>query len=519
MYPIERVLRAVRQYPQRPALVARGQVYTYEQFFRYVTAVRQEIRRQESNLGHQERIGLCTADDVWTYAAIIALMCERSAYVPLNRKSPEARNLSIVEDAELKVVFMSDRTPEFDQLQRASPDMRSVVEMARLTLPDAIENQFFEEHEPTNLTYLLFTSGSTGRPKGVPIHQAQLKAFVDAVVDGGVYDFRPDDRFLQMFELTFDLSIFSYLIPLCVGACVVAVPESGIGHLKVYETLEDEQITVALMVPSVLAHLQSYFPEIELLNLRWSLFCGEALPHSLAAQWANCVPRAHIENVYGPTEATIFCTRYRFHEAQSRLEQVQGVVPIGKALAGLELCVLPTNGSLHPLPEGSQGELALIGPQVTTGYWHLPERTAAQFVPLDWKGTHRMAYRTGDLAKVNPHGNYVYLGRTDNQVKIEGYRVELGEIEHHVRLFTRHGLCAVVPMPTESGGTILHLFVEPFDGATGRLMEHLRQQLPVYMVPRHLHLLDNLPLSLAGKVDRPALKLMTADAVAVSQAT
>jgi non-ribosomal peptide synthetase component F len=181
------------------------------------------------------------------------------------------------------------------------------------------------------------------------------------MLESGKYDFNRNDRFLQMFELTFDLSVFSFLVPLSVGASFYPIPPRGITYLEVADTLETREITVALMVPSVINYLRPYFEEINLPQLRYSLFCGEALYHDTLSSWSQCVPSAKIENLYGPTEATIFCLRYEGN-VESRIRKAK------------ELFYRQTHGRMDAfkLSENSEdeGELCLNGEQVTLGYWN-----------------------------------------------------------------------------------------------------------------------------------------------------
>jgi len=497
----QRLHHAFTAFADRPALVTATETLTYQQLGERVEAYRTTLRAAIP-AGHSALIGFLTSDTADAYAALLAILLQGHAYVPLNPHHPLERNKRILDQAKLQWVLTA--TPRLSQAL-PHPDeggyqlLAPATDKASFSTPTSVQ--------PSGLAYLLFTSGSTGQPKGVPLHHRQLAAFLAAVLDDGLYDFTPEDRFLQTFELTFDLSIFSTLVPLCVGACCYVLPNEGIGPLKVYEWLEDHAITVCLMVPSVLAHLKPYFAEIELPSLRYSLFCGEALPYALATAWHQCCSSAQLENVYGPTEATIFCTRYPVAAPLAAQEQRHGVVAIGTPLTGMQCLLLTETGDvLGPDSREVMGELLLIGDQVTTGYWHNPSKTAAAFRTISWQGEQVAAYRTGDLAAFNARGQLVYLGRTDAQVKIEGYRVELGEIEHHIRQHTGQDQAAVIAVPNANGRMLLQGFTEPFAGEVDAVLEALKNSLPPYMLPRSLTILDALPLNANGKIDRVALR-------------
>jgi D-alanine--poly(phosphoribitol) ligase subunit 1 len=492
--------------PDAPALFTVGQNMSYGELARLVSYLRVQIR--ESGAG--PRVGILTGDDVLTYGAILAILSEGRAYVPLNAHHPAERHAAIISDADLEVVLTSRSdgalTSAIRQANIEKPS-RS-IRLVQLSMGEVLGMYPPVAPDPASMAYMLFTSGSTGRPKGVPIHHAQLGAFLEMKMNSGVYDFGPKDRFLQMFELTFDLSVMSFLLPLCIGASVAVMPREGILYMNLIETLEVQQVTVALMVPSVLAYLQPYFDEVNLPSLRWSLFCGEALPHSLALGWSKCAPNAKIENVYGPTEATIYCTRYPWEAAMSQVESENGVVPIGEPLPGM-FCGIgqidDPNGTM--LPDGVKGELLLWGPQVTSGYWQSIKKTEEAFHSWPHIYTEGLVYRTGDLAYRNPRGQYIYCGRLDNQVKVDGYRVELGEIEHQIREFTGT-LCAVVAVPSGSNFT-LHAYIERLEETRlSELKARLAEYLPSYMLPRTYTLMKNLPLNSNGKIDRPVLRAM-----------
>jgi acyl-coenzyme A synthetase/AMP-(fatty) acid ligase len=267
-------------------------------------------------------------------------------------------------------------------------------------------------------------------------------------------------------------------------------------YLEVAETLETNEITVALMVPSVINYLKPYFGEINLPKMRYSLFCGEALYHETLCGWAKCVPYAKIENLYGPTEATVFCLRYEWQRGESQHPQGKGIVPIGRPMEGMDAFKLYENS----LDE--EGELCLSGEQVTPGYWNNPSKTTEAFgTTKDGK----KYYRTGDLCKIDQAGDFLYLGRIDNQVKIDGHRVELEEIEFHTRLFCGDKQVIAAVNTSEAGSHFILLFIESETDLGEGLREHLKKHLPGYMIPKEIITVSLFPLNSNGKTDRKAL--------------
>jgi D-alanine--poly(phosphoribitol) ligase subunit 1 len=496
---VHRFVDSVRRYPDRLALTAGEWRLTYREMAALASTIRRRIR--EAGFGEADLIGVLTGDSLFTYASILAILANGSAYVPVNRGNPRDRIATILEDAKLDVVVCHE-------------DHHALVDAAKLagtSLLDVRGTSWMEAKEldppaisEDNLAYIFFTSGSTGKPKGVPIRHRNLDAFMNVLLDTGSYQFSPEDCFLQMFELTFDLSVMSLFTPLAVGGCCCVVPEKGISYLNVLDILDREEITVALMVPSMLSYLSRFFDEIQFDRLRYSLFCGEALPQSLTHRWSKCVPNASVQNVYGPTEATIWCLRYDWTENDGAAEAVNGVVAIGRPIPGMDAVVV--DELLRPVKRGERGEICLIGPQLADGYWRDEEKTEAAFVKIE--GRAQVAYRTGDLGFVNSRDNFVYCGRRDHQVKIDGHRIELAEIEHHVRECTGRSMVAVVPSTSQSGVTSLALFIEAKGISVDRVKEHLQQKLPIYMQPRKVRLIESMPLNPNGKIDRRALSAM-----------
>jgi non-ribosomal peptide synthetase component F len=248
-------------------------------------------------------------------------------------------------------------------------------------------------------------------------------------------------------------------------------------------------------------------------NLRCSLFCGEALPVEITQTWAAAAPNSIIENLYGPTELTIACTLYRWHPEHSPGESELGVVPIGTPYPGMQLLI--TDEQQREVAPGEVGELLMTGPQLTLGYSLDPERTAAAFVTPPDKQT--VYYRTGDrVRRPTDDKPLVYLGRVDNQIKIQGYRVELGEVEAIVREEANVDVAIALGWPlTASGADGIVAFIGSADIDTQDIRSRVIARLPPYMHPSAIKTIVEFPLNANGKVDRKALlQLLQAEASA-----
>jgi D-alanine--poly(phosphoribitol) ligase subunit 1 len=504
MYPssfLEPIARNAEKYSSRPAFSSGDSVYSYSEFF----AIARGIRDRIVELGFEDtkRIGIIAGDSVHTSASILSIWSLGAGFVSLNVHNPVERNARIIEQAELDLVLTSRTSedwPEYLPQQNGTYNLLHTRDIEPAAKPLT-----FADTEPSDTAYLFFTSGSTGIPKGVPISHANLSAFMNTFISGMGYDFTPEDRFLQMFALTFDLSVVSTIAPLSVGACCCTIPQEGIAYMNIMDALLKQEVTVALMVPSVLSYLHRFFDELALPSMRLNQFCGEALMQGIVSEWSRCVPNARIENVYGPTEATIFCTRYSWSRERAETESVNGIVPIGEAMPGTQTYVVDDTGT--PCKAGERGELCLGGDQVMSGYWKDPVRTAEAFVDISIDGKTVSAYRTGDISYVNENGQLIFCGRKDSQVKLDGHRVELGEVEHFAHLFLGTPNAAAILEKDATGIDKLRLFVAG-EVEEKSLEAYLRDNLPDYMWPHRITFLPALPLNLNGKIDRPALAKM-----------
>jgi amino acid adenylation domain-containing protein len=456
------------------------------------------------------------------YASVLGALMAGHGYVPLNRTFPIDRTRLMLERSMCRSVIVDAGSES--QLQRLlcsiatplviiCPDRAEVTELAGKfpahrfiganELADA-EHWCPVEVAVDSIAYLLFTSGSTGQPKGVMVSHANVRHYVEYVTKR--YGFTSNDRVSQTFDLTFDLSAHDMFVAWETGGCVCCPTQKQ--SIKPGAFINDARLTVWFSVPSTAAFMRRFgvlkpgmYP-----GLRLSLFCGEALTVEVVRHWALAAPNSVIENIYGPTELTIGCTAYRWDETKSLDECEQGIVPIGQPFDGMQALIV--DEQLREVEDGRDGELLMTGPQLSLGYWQDDEKTREAFTTgADRNGTY---YRTGDRVR-RPAVNkpLVYLGRLDNQIKVLGHRVELGEIEAAVRQVS--GLEGVVALgwpTTESGADGIEVFLEADGFDTNALAIQLKEKLPVYMLPRNLLVLRRFPLNANGKYDRKALQLI-----------
>ena len=232
--------------------------------------------------------------------------------------------------------------------------------------------------------------------------------------------------------------------------------------------------------------------------MKYSLFCGEALPLDETEDWSKSLPNARIDNVYGPTENTIYCTACTYNRNGTNKES-NGVMSIGKAMEGTQTIIIDENRNIVPV--GEKGELCLAGVQLTPGYWQNPEKNAEAFFEKD--GTR--FYRTGDLCAMDADGDILYHGRIDFQVKIQGYRIELGEIEHHAREFLAGANAVAVAFTNQAGSAEIALCIEDDKKDSASLLNYLKSKIPGYMIPSIIVYEAQFPLNVNGKIDRKAL--------------
>ena len=236
--------------------------------------------------------------------------------------------------------------------------------------------------------------------------------------------------------------------------------------------------------------------------MKYSLFCGEALPLDVTEEWGRCLPNAEIFNVYGPTENTIFCTIYSYCR-NSTNKSHNGIISIGKGMEGVQTIIVNENN--EKLSNGEKGELCLAGNLLTPGYWKNEEKNNESFFYLNNNEEITRFYKTGDLCIEDKEGDILYLGRIDFQTKIQGFRVELSEIEFYTKLFLNQINVVALPITNTIGNTEIVLIIESNEFNPDFLLEYLKSKIPAYMIPTKLKFLASFPLNVNGKIDRKIL--------------
>jgi amino acid adenylation domain-containing protein len=514
-------LRSCEQFPKRGAIDIAGCEVTYQQLA--YRAKRLAATLQARAVPDAVPLTAVFAYRSETaYAAVLGALMAGHGYVPLNRTFPTDRTRLMLERSMCRSVIVdAGSEPQLEALLCSiaiplviiCPDRPDVTELAAKfpahRIIGANELADAEQWCPVDVSvdsiaYLLFTSGSTGQPKGVMVSHANMLHYLDCATKR--YGFTSNDRVSQTFDLTFDLSAHDMFVAWESGACLCCLTQKQLINPCAF--VNDARLTVWFSVPSTAAFMRRFgvlkpgmYP-----GLRLSLFCGEALPVEIVRHWALAAPNSVIENIYGPTELTIACTAYRWDNTKSPDECAQGIVPIGQPFDGMRALIV--DEQLREVKHGTEGELLMTGPQLSLGYWQDEEKTRQAFVPV--AGNNGTYYRTGDRVR-RPAVNkpLVYLGRVDNQIKVRGYRVELGEVEAVVRQLS--GLDGVVALgwpTTESGPDGIEVFLETDSFDTKALVSQLKGKLPVYMLPRNVLALRRFPLNANGKYDRKALQLI-----------
>lgn len=428
----------------------------------------------------EDLIGLELERDEWLVIAIIAILKTGAAYVPIDINLPKERKDYIISDSKCKLLI--DKT---------------VIEEFKQTEPNTSKSEVKVDLKPNNLCYVIYTSGSTGKPKGVLVEHGTSVAFLQNLETK--FGFVNHKSIAATSNVVFDISFLELISSLCTGKKVVLFSKSELSSSKEFvKKLHSSKAEILQLTPSRFSLIQDLLLNNPSPYLKLVLIGGEAFPKTLFEN-KNSFNGIRFLNVYGPTETTIWSTVLDVNNSD--------VLSIGKPLLNEKIYIVSDQMQLQPL--GVVGELCIGGAEVTRGYLNRDELTNEKFVENPFMDGGRL-YKTGDLAKWLPNGDLEFLGRSDNQVKVRGNRIELSEIEHRVLKYSKAISNAVILIKEIKGeDTMIAYFSSKEEIDKSLLRKYLTNHLPDYMIPNYFVKMDSFPLNTSGKVDKKALPEVT----------
>ncbi len=493
----------VEQTPEAIALAFKDLQLSYRELNQRANQLAHHLR--SLGVGPEILVAVCIRRSLEMVVALLAILKAGGVYVPLDPDYPRDRLVFMLEDIDSPVIIVEssieERLPEH-HARCVFIDRPEMFGQCPVTNPAT--NLTLE-----NLAYVIYTSGSTGTPKGVTVpHQALAGHCIDCRMQ---YELGPSDRVLQFASFSFDASLEQILTTLVSGAMLVVRGNEILSPRQFYHTIAESKLTVIDIPPSYWHQLALAGIDAVLAgnSLRLVIVGGEEmLPNTLQLWLRSSLRDVRLLNAYGPTEATITALTFemppRYKEDASVLR-----IPIGRPCGGRKIYILDSHR--QPVPIGVAGELHIGGARLARGYLNRPELTAEKFIrdPFSADPDAR-AYKTGDLARYLPDGNIEFLGRLDQQIKLRGFRIEPGEIE---AALARHPEVreALVTLREDTPGDkrLVAYIVQAHAGSASPVVQELRiflkGKLPDYMVPAAIVMLDSLPLTSSGKVDRQAL--------------
>ncbi len=477
-----------QQYPDNIALTCENNSLTYQQLDELSNQLAQYLQAQ-CNINSDDLIGVQLDRNEWIIIAILGILKAGGAYVPIDNDLPQERIDYMIEDSNCKLLLNQDEVDKFFNTR----DKYSI-------------NQVANSIRPNSLAYVIYTSGTTGKPKGTLLeHRNVVRLLFN---DENRFDFNAEDVWCLFHAYCFDFSVWEIFGALLYGGKLVVVPKETTRDMNRFsKLLEMESVTVLNQTPTAFKMLQEeVFRTQTKLAARYLIFGGEALNTDTLEKWKKEFPSCKIINMYGITETTVHVTYKEITE-----EDIQSTVSnIGVPIPTLGTIVLDENQKI--VPEGVMGELCVYGKGLARSYLNKPDLTNDRFIDYENKilGKVRI-YKSGDFVKVLPNGDLAYLSRIDKQVKIRGHRIELGEIETAIRSAEEIKDCVVYPKNNKEGKTLVAYLVYESDKLIEKaiLKKYLQKHLPEYMIPGFYVVLDQIPLTSNGKVNRKMLPDIT----------
>ncbi|MGG7637130.1 amino acid adenylation domain-containing protein, partial [Pseudomonas sp. ES1] len=487
---VQRIVAHGLARPDAEAVVCGAERLTYAQLESRANRLAQHLCGL--GIGPESLVGIALERSVEVIVAFYAVMKTGAAYVPLDIDYPRERLEWIVDDSQMTVLITQSGLSE--RMAASAP----LIELDTLDLSGQPDTAPAPRALAEHLAYLIYTSGSTGLPKGVAVAQGAIALHCQAI--GGLYQMDAHTRELLFMSFAFDGAQERWLTTLSHGGCLVLRDNRLWTPEETWQALHQQRIDVACFPPAYLQQLAEYCEGREAPPVRVYCFGGDAVAEANFELVKRTLKPRTLTNGYGPTETVVTPLLWKA-DASQQCEAVYA--PIGRRVGARTLYVL--DNQLNPVPDGVAGELYIGGACLARGYHRRPGLSAERFV-ADPFGQGGRLYRSGDLVRRRADGVVDYLGRLDHQVKVRGFRIELGEIESRLRRAVEVRDAVVVARDSQAGKQLIGYVAASADAGLGeRLRGVLGQELPDYMVPLQIVVLDQLPLNPNGKVDRKAL--------------
>jgi len=485
----------VKRTPDAVAVVFKGQQLTYTELNSRANQLAHYLQSLELKL--EDKIGVCIERSPLMVIAILAILKAGGAYVPLDIAYPSERLAFMIENVQCPIILtqnhLSERLPVNNN--QGMIDIESKWESIAQYSPENIASKV----TPNNLAYIIYTSGSTGTPKGTEVLHRNIIGFIFAV---DYVQLDAHQIWLQHSSISWDALTLELWTPLLFGGRCVLYPGKVINPEDLRKIIKEEGVNILWLTCALFNLMIDTMPE-SLLGVKQLITGGETLSVAHVRRGLALLPKTQIINGYGPSECTVFTCCYPISK---QLDENLASIPIGKPIGDRKVYLLDRN--LQPVPVGVYGEIHVGGASVARGYLNQLALTREKFISNPFLAGDTL-YKTGDLARYLPDGNIEYVGRIDNQVKIRGFRIELGEIEAVLSQNQAVQSSCVIVREDNPGEKQLVAYIVPKLGVkltSGDLHQFLSHKLPGYMVPSAFMMLEFLPLTANGKIDRRALK-------------
>ena len=506
------ILQSAERFPQREAFKAGNQSISFEEMALSMNRLSNTLI--ELGVGRGDRVGIFLNRCLDTAIAMYGIMNAGAVYVPLDPFSPPARIRFLLADCGIEhVVTNKSQRRALHKVLEEETKLKSIIGLEAKSDIPSIPWETVAQMPSQNpdlkilgddLAYILYTSGSTGTPKG--IMHSHYSGLSYARLSANLFQLQKEDRIGNHAPIYFDISTLGYFSAPLVGACTIIASDA---HTKMPASLshliQEEQISVWYSVPLALIQMmqRGALEERDWSALRWILYAGEPFPVKHLKSLMQQLPKVRFTNVYGPTEVNQ-CTHYHL----PGVPEGEDPIPIGRTWDDTEMLIVDEED--REVGPGEKGELLIRSATMMKGYWKNPERTEQSLYRRQTaSGIEQVFYRTGDLVELDEQGELLFYGRRDRQVKTRGYRVELDEVETALLAHTGVNEAAVFTL-TEADETKSICAVVILNGTEqlteADLLSHMKGKLPWYAVPQKLSIVDVLPRTATGKIDRNSLQ-------------